>query len=142
MRFVKTIFLDYDGCLHPSHHEVSERFNRAQLLDECLRPSARNVEIVVSSSWRFNYSPVELQAFLPTSLAKLVTNATGSAVIGRHARWREIQAYVSAYGIKDYKVIDDSRYEFPDSCDALVHCNPSIGIDTEQIKQLEAWLSL
>lgn len=144
MRFVKTIFLDYDGVCHPAHHQASERFNRAHLLDECLRPFARSsVEVVVSSSWRFNYSPIELKTFLPKGLANLVVNVTGDAVIGRHARFKEIQAYVRAYGIKDYKIIDDSKFEFPEADGgALILCNPSIGIDTEQIKQLEAWLRL
>lgn len=120
---------------------MGERFNRAHLLEECLLPFARrSVEIVISSSWRFNYSPVELKAFLPKGLANLVVNVTGDAVIGRHARWKEIQVYVRAYGIKDYKIIDDSKFEFPDTCDALVRCNPSVGIDTEQIAELEKWL--
>ncbi|PUE28052.1 hypothetical protein B9Z35_12765 [Limnohabitans sp. Jir61] len=64
-------------------------------------------------------------------------------MVGRHARFKEIQAYVRAYGIKDYKIIDDSKFEFPEAVgEALILCNSSIGIDAAQIKQLESWLRL
>lgn len=74
---------------------------------------------------------------LPTSKK----SGTGEAFIGSHARWKEVQAYVRAYGIKDYKIIDDSKFEFPEDVGgSLILCNPSIGIDTKQISELEKWL--
>ena len=139
---MKTILLDFDGCTHPAHHDVKDRFNRVDLLDECLRPFASKVEIVVSSSWRFEYSPSELKALLPKGLGKLMVNVTGAAHIGAHARYNEITRYVKDYGVKDWVAIDDSGFEFPKDHPRLILCNSSVGIDIPQLKQLEDWLRL
>lgn len=133
--------MDFDGVGHPSFHKPSGRFLQFKLLDECLRPFKKRTELVISSSWRFEYSPSELKSLLPKSMGELVVNVTGPAVIGSHARWKEIQAYVSAYGIKDYKILDDSRFEFPTTCPELILCDSRTGIKNREIEILESWLA-
>jgi len=47
----KTIFLDFDGVLHPSLAEPEQLFSKAKLLIEVFE--SRRPEVVISSSWRF-----------------------------------------------------------------------------------------
>ena len=54
----KLLFLDFDGVLHPTHFAGEDPFNRADLLEEVL--ANLQVEIVISSSWRFTHSVSKL----------------------------------------------------------------------------------
>ena len=58
------------------------------LLEAALRD--REVEIVVSSSWRFHHDWTVLMEFFPPTLRAHVRGYTGEPVTGRHARWNEI----------------------------------------------------
>ena len=72
----KLLFLDFDGVLHPTHFAGEDPFNRVHLLEETLEGS--NIEIVISSSWRFTHSLEKLQKLLPNSISSLVIGVTGS----------------------------------------------------------------
>ena len=52
-----TLFLDFDGVLHPQGATTDRLFERAGLLQVCLQQT-ENVEVVISSSWA-EYYPLE-----------------------------------------------------------------------------------
>jgi hypothetical protein len=89
----QTLFLDFDGVLHPTDLVVHSPFNRVELLEEALH--SYSPQIVISSSWRFTHSFEKLQKLLPNSISKLMIGTTGSPIIGQHARYKEILAFLS-----------------------------------------------
>ena len=61
------LFLDFDGVLHPASAYATAPFSRATLLDEAL--AGVEVQLVVSSSWRFHHSLEAIRSRLPRGLA-------------------------------------------------------------------------
>jgi hypothetical protein len=135
----KLIFLDFDGVLHPSIGTIDERFCRISLLEDAVGGSG--CRIVISSSWRFHYSFQTLLRRFPQNLQSLIEGCTGPAVVGRHARYQEIVQYMGDVDDYDWLALDDSKFEFPDSCHQLVHCNGAIGLTQAEVKKLQMWLA-
>ena len=136
---VPLLFLDFDGVLHPSLQGIKGYFTRAPLLSDALDGLA--CDIVISSSWRFHFPPDELPGYLMPLLRERVVGFTGPAVVGRHARYMEIQSYVKRRAIVSWRALDDSFFEFPDNCPQLILCDGSIGIQEPQMVALRKWLS-
>ena len=60
--------------------------------------------------------------------------------IGKHARWHEICAYCAQHRISDWRVLDDSAFEFPPDCPQLIRCDGGVGIGEREILALRKWL--
>ena len=137
-RIPKTIFLDFDGVLHPSLAEPEQLFSKAKLLIEVFE--SRRPEVVISSSWRFQLGMDDLIARLPTAIGSLVYGVTGPAHVGKHARWNEIHTYGQSHKINDWRALDDSAFEFPTGCTQLIRVNGAHGLTTHEVEQLTEWL--
>lgn len=137
------LFLDFDGVLHPASAYATSPFMHAQALAECLRP--HECQIVISSSWRFQYSLNELLDMLPQTLAARVTGITGPAHIGALARYREIENYLNLHTRQkarlSWRALDDSNWEFPPRLPELILCNPNEGVTSTQLRDLTTWLA-
>ena len=94
----KTLFLDFDGVLHPMSASGSELFQNLWVIEQLA--DQPNFGIVISSSWRFHYP---LQALVENlgRLRTIVRGTTGDAVIDKHARYKEILSYCDAAGVDD-----------------------------------------
>ena len=134
----KTLFLDFDGVLHPNLAAPHQRFSRLPLLVEAIEQSS--VEIVISSSWRFEWSLARMKSFFPESLRPRIIGTTGTAHIGRHARWQEINRYCTEAAISNWRALDDARFEFPDPCEQLIACDGGRGLEHRQCEMLRQWL--
>lgn len=135
---VKTLFLDFDGVLHPTLAIPGQLFAQASLLVEPLlrwRP-----QVVISSSWRFQCSGQELLTLLPPEVADCVVGVTGPAHVGQHARWHEIEAYCARHHVEDWRALDDSAFEFPSNCPSLIRCNGARGLTTREVQLMVSWL--
>jgi hypothetical protein len=138
MRRAKTIFLDFDGVLHPSLAEPEQLFLRAELLIDVFK--SRRPEVVISSSWRFQMSLDDLIVRLPSEIGSLVCGITGAGYVGKHARWNEIQTYCQLHKISDWRALDDSAFEFPSSCAQLIRVDGARGLTKLEVEQLTDWL--
>lgn len=132
------LFLDFDGVLHPNLATPEQRFVRLPMLANALGDS--EVQIIVSSSWRFEWSLERLKALFPEPIRTRVVGTTGPAYIGRHARWNEIKSYCSDHRLNNWRALDDALFEFPNPCEQLIHCEGSRGIGQAQCDALKAWL--
>ena len=139
MKAEKTIFLDFDGVLHPTLAAPADRFLLAPLLGEVV--GRFKCEIVISSSWRFHYEIDQIRSMLPPELSSCVSGATGEAVIGRHARHREITSWLDLHGSRDWRALDDSAFEFPSPCLELIRCDGAKGITPAELDALAGWLA-
>ena len=136
---MKTLFLDFDGVLHPTTVSEDQLFCRMPLLAEALRFS--DVNIVVSSSWRNHHSYNELLALFPEQLRGAVVGVTGEPYVGGWPRYQEILNSCKANGVRDWRALDDALLEFPKDCKELILCNPNTGIDAKQVDALKQWLT-
>jgi hypothetical protein len=133
------VYLDFDGVLHPASPVMGDLFSRAYLLEPIVEKT--DLQIVISSSWRFTHTLEQLQAKLPSTLAQRVIGMTGDAVIGKHARYQEIMNHVRQLEPGTaWRALDDSYWEFPTSCKELIRCNPNTGIGVKEVAQLNTWL--
>ena len=133
-----TLFLDFDGVLHPNLADPGQLFKQAPLLADALDGHA--LQIVVSSSWRFQVDLAGLRSVLPQRLRGKVCDVTGPAHIGRHARWHEIRAYCAAGGITNWRALDDAFFKFPKDCEQWIVCEGSRGLQAAQCESLRRWL--
>jgi len=141
MAWRKTLFVDIDGVLHPNFSPPHQALSLAPKLADTLAES--NVQIIISSSWRFDRTLAELQALLPKGLAERVVGTTGELHEGLHQRWNEICETVSHHGIIDWRVLDDSKFEFPSNgCPELILCDGRIGLAEPQCAEVARWLNL
>ena len=135
----RTLFLDFDGVVHPTVATPKQLFGQAPMLVEAIvRWQPR---VVISSSWRFHFSLEEILSRLPQAIAVQVQGKTGEAHIGKHARWHEIQAYCSRHRIANWRALDDSAFAFPADCEELIRCDGAVGLTSVEVMQLESWLA-
>lgn len=113
-------------------------FSRAPLLAQALE--GLHVDIVVSSSWRFQWELPRLRELLPADLQAKVRGITGPAHVGRHARWHEINTYCAAQGVANWRALDDAFFEFPKDCEQLILCEGGRGLEGLQCERLRRWL--
>ena len=135
----KYLFLDFDGVLH-STKDDSQLFERLKLLLPLIDKYTFN--IVISSSWRFQFKLQDIRNFFPVVLHDKIIGMTGQALMGRHARYHEIKNYLKEHdkSLEDWRALDDTCFEFPENCENLILCSPNTGIQAKQINELEAWL--
>lgn len=138
------LFLDFDGVLHPNGTVLSGLFARADAL-MCVLDEHPELEVVVSSSWRFHHGWDELLGILPNRLAGRVTASTGVELPGKCQRHREIDAFVKLQattnpGNRPWRALDDASWEFPPGCTELIPCDGALGLQHEQMEELSQWL--
>ena len=127
--------------LHSNFSPPHQAFSLAPKLAQTLAGSS--VQVIISSSWRFDRALSELQNLLPKGLAERVVGSTGEPFEGEYARWNEICETVRQQGIIDWRTLDDSRFEFPPaSCPELILCDGRRGLTEPQCEEIARWLAL
>ena len=114
-----------------------EPFCRLPLLEEVLIDA--DVDSVISSSWRFQYSLEELKGKL-SQLGPKVVGETGDPHIGPYPRFNEILKYAESHQISNWRALDDASYEFPSTEMRLFVCNPNVVVEDFQLMQLAQWI--
>jgi hypothetical protein len=138
----KLLFLDFDGVLHPNFCRNQEHFNRVDLLMEAIGCDIAELEIIISSSWRFHYHFDEILGYFPIALQRLILGTTPEVEPGRYQRYREICTYLTqSKESPDWRALDDDIREFPKNCQNLIACNGRVGLDINTAHQLRNWLN-
>lgn len=74
---MRTLFLDFDGVLHPEFCHESRHFSYLPFFEQVLRSSADvDVDVVVSSTWRQQYPLDQLRSRFSTDVAHRVIGVT------------------------------------------------------------------
>jgi hypothetical protein len=136
----RILFLDVDGVLHPSSSPADRLFENLGRFERLLEQHTQ-LDVVLSSSWRFDPDLVlRLKAASPFLTTRLVAT-TGVALPGRWSRYEEIKAHVRAVAlVTPWRALDDSVLEFPEGCEELIRCDPERGFDDTVKGAVEAWL--
>lgn len=109
-----TVFLDFDGTVHPALCKGSEAFSWVPRVEQMLR-SIEPVEIVISSSWRWSTPLEEMKVHLSPWLASRVIDITPRFETGR--REMECLAWLRANGRPErcWIALDDDPAGFMDT---------------------------
>lgn len=140
------IFLDIDGVLHPA--------DRRQGTFSCLREfeslvrQFHDVEIVISSSWRIDYSIAHLRSMFSRDIAARIIGVTpdrssSSEVIESFRREREIEDWLRENGRQHdrWVALDDCEWMYSPNCTQLVKIDPISGFDERAARILGIRLS-
>lgn len=135
------LYLDYDGCLHPSEVYIDPHrdapylvgpgslFMWAPVLVQALAPYPR-LEIVLSTSWATHCGLARAKRYLPLELQSRVVGQ--SAPVGdsdRVARGIEVENHVARNCPEAWIAVDDDDEGWSSSGRThLVLCNPALGL--------------
>lgn len=152
---MRLLFVDFDGVLHPCDSGdvrdvggkmefVSARvdaplFCRLPLLIDALRDHP-DVQIVISSSWRYLYERHELTAFIGDLADRYLAETPR---LRGHQRHDEIEYFMQLRHFRDvpWLALDDDRGNFSATCPNVIWTDPKIGLDADTLAALREWLA-
>jgi hypothetical protein len=153
---MKTLFLDFDGVLHPSTAILNKDMPtlalqgieqllegglfqwRSQLEQALSRSeSEQEIAIVVHSSWRN-------QTWMSSALARELLGPLGHRFAGfveqHEPRERAITKFIDRMQIEEFLILDDAYAEFSVLHDRLLVTNPLLGVsDPQVLAQIGCW---
>lgn len=114
-------------------------FCRLPLLIDALRDHP-DVQIVISSSWRYLYQRQELKAFIGDLADRYLAEIPR---LSGHQRHDEIEYFMQLRRLQDvpWLALDDDRGNFPATCPNVLWTDPKIGLDADSVVALREWLS-
>lgn len=138
-----TLFLDFDGVLHPRFCPDEEHFSRRPLFESVMRRHPA-VRIVISSSWRRIYGIDFLRSRFSRDIAGRIVGTTQLWVPDEPMnRYQEIIAWMEKQRLEGspWLALDDSVLEFPERCANLLLCDSHHGLTAERAEALTRRLS-
>lgn len=145
------LFLDFDGVSHPEPCLKSQLFCYMSRIEEVLREYPM-VEIVISSSWRDEYSLEQLRAFFAPDMGERVVGATPSfknpsstwlpGQVPEFERQWEIEIWLKGNRSWDtpWLAIDDRPYWFRPNSANLLRTHSLAGFTLDDQVTLRAML--
>ena len=142
------LFLDFDGVMHPDPCRKDEFFCQLPLIENVLREH-QQVEIVISSSWRYDHKLPELQAYFSSDMRARVINVTPTVartddenwiprhLLQHHREW-ECRKWMRQHRPLDatWLAIDDMAEWFLPACAHLLTTQSGCGFQPEQASLL------
>lgn len=144
-----TLFLDFDGVLHPEYCTPAFHFIQLPALEKLLHEHL-HVQIVISSTWRLQFEFENILARFSPDIAKRIVGSTPvfsslthvpDRLIGypRHAEcWAWQREHRGASD--DWIALDDRPWLFYPLCPQLIQVNGSSGLDDDVLRQLSGRL--
>lgn len=146
-----TLFLDYDGPLHPDEVYLIKGkivlkadgvalFEYAPLLEQALAPFPQ-VKLVLATSWVKALGFDQAKAYLPAGLQTRVTGATYHSKMPREwwssmTRYEQIAAYVREHGVQRWLALDNDDEGWPETLrNRLVHVDDWLGVFEARAQQ-------
>jgi hypothetical protein len=134
---MRVLFLDFDGVLHPleSASLGLQRFCWLPILDSLLNGHA-DLQIVIHSTWRYEYTEGELKALLGPLGSRF------AGCVPRGARELAIETVLQANkSVQHHLVLDDDSREFSGTVLNLLLLDPQRGIsDAKAQAAVREWL--
>ena len=126
-----TIFLDFDGVLTPMPPRVRgefDWFSQVPCFEAAIRPFIHNLEIIISSDWRYKRSLEGIKTNFSQDIADRIRDTTGAE------RWRrelEIEEWLADNPREYWVAIDDLNDHFTTHVDRLILINRAVGFTEE-----------
>ena len=146
------LFLDFDGVMHPDPCPKKSFFCQLPLIEAVLRELPQ-VDIVVSSSWRYDHQLEELKAFFSPDIRPLVIDVTPTVartndegwipphLLQHHREW-ECRKWLRQHRDVDtpWLAIDDVSEWFVPDCEHVLLTQSELGFQSNQTSQLRDML--
>ena len=144
------LFLDFDGVTHPEPGLKDDEFCFLPLIEDVLREH-REVDIVISSSWRTEFNLNELRGFFSDDIAPRVVGVTPSnkqpthdwlpASSGCHERESECESWMrkNRPWSTPWIALDDRAHWFRPECSDLLLTSSRVGFqqsDQETLREM------
>lgn len=143
------LFLDFDGVTHPDPCRKDEYFRQLPLIEDVLREHT-HVNVVISSSWRYDHLLPELKALFSSDVRSRVIDVTPSVtrtndegwiprdLLQHHREW-ECRKWIRKYRPLETRwlAIDDVAEWFTPGCAHLLTTQSEFGFLPEQVLVLE-----
>lgn len=129
-----TVFLDFDGVLHPGFDNT---FSCLPVFERLLKKYPQ-LQVVISSSWREARTLEELRQIFHVRLRQRIVGLT--PILPGSNRQAEIRQYCEAHGIRRYVILDDGEELFPRHCPNLYLTNPATGLTAADLRHIIAIL--
>lgn len=144
------LFLDFDGVLHPEHDgeptPADMLFCHLPRFEAIMRDFP-DVEIIISSMWRYQFTIDQLRALFSPDIAARIIDTTPQTerVGGKYLPARregEILDWLADSGREDVSwiALDDAAWQFQQHRDRLVACTWYVGLDDAAGARLRAAL--
>jgi len=147
------LFLDFDGVTHPDSCRKESFFCQLPLIENVLR-EYQHVDIVISSSWRYELRLPELQAYFSPDIRSRIIDVTPSLVradadgwipahVLPHHRERECRKWMLEHQPLNapWLAIDDVSDWFLPDCEHLLSTRSEFGFQAEQASILREMLN-
>jgi HAD domain in Swiss Army Knife RNA repair proteins len=138
------LFLDFDGVLHPVHSNKADCFCMLDNFEAVMREFP-GVRIVIASTWRQAYSFAHLKSLFSADIAARIIGKTPDWEEDgdEHVRFKEIRQFLKHPSLAgmEWIAVDDSDFEFPESCRNVLLCDPRRGFDNEMADKLRGRLN-
>jgi len=135
----RLLFLDIDGVLHADHEQ---QLARLPVLEQYL-VQMPDVRIVISSTWREDFSLAELQELFSPACQHQIIDVTPILSIGydQGGRQREIEQFLQhpVWSGSAWLALDDWRSFFDADCSQLLWIDPATGFQPEHGEALIHW---
>lgn len=129
MNNILTVFLDIDGVLR--RHSAKQYKLELPLvanLQRWIAKQTKEVELVISSTWRYVYTLDQIRAMFPITLRFKIVGQTPTLINAcEHQRYKEVIAYNHKYGIENWVAFDDQPDLFPSGISNVVAINGEEG---------------
>jgi DNA-binding CsgD family transcriptional regulator len=138
------LFLDFDGVLHPQHEgeptPVDDQFCHLPRVEAVLRDFP-NIEIVISSTWRYQFTFENLLSHFADDIRPRIIGTTLLYERNHYIhsqREREIIDWLAASGrtAEPWAAIDDSTWQFQEHIGHLIACRWYQGFDDRAEQEL------
>lgn len=143
--FLRTLFLDIDGVLHPEHCHQSRHFCCLPVFEQVLR-RVPDCDVVITSTWRLEVAFESLRARFSSDVAHRIVGVTEkySSLVDIpspllcYEREAECQAWLRSNDrlILPWLALDDRAWNFRPFNPLLFLVNGRTGITTAQAEKL------
>lgn len=133
----RLLFLDFDGVLHA---EGELPFTRVPLVERYLL-ALPELEMVISSSWRYEHSLHQLRSFFTPALRPRIVGTTPVHPdgLGPGGRRREIEDFLAQERADAWVALDDMAALFAPGDPHLIWVDPRQGFTDREGEVLTAW---
>lgn len=144
------LFLDFDGVLHPQFEGIptpaDQLFCHLPRFETVMR-DFQKVQIVISSTWRYQFSLDQIRTrFSPDIAAQIIgtTPETDQDAYIPDRREQEILSWLAATGNQDAQwiALDDAAWQFSQNRNRVVACAWYVGLDERMVTKLRNELVL
>jgi len=145
------LFLDFDGVLHPQYEDqtvpAEVAFCHLPRFEQVMREFP-DVVIVISSTWREQFSVDHLRKRFSPDIAKRIIDATplpkSDAPPSLQQREAEILEWLATNDRleESWIAVDDGVWQFKHHCHRVVGCTSFVGLDEDAASRLRKALSV